>query len=83
MRSLGNYETYAMMAPWDAVPWGGQLIHGISPTLVEGVIELDTGRYADGTEISGPSAHSGVFQPSSTAWQNILAVLIGGPVTVN
>lgn len=83
MSALQEYQTYAMMAPWDTVPWGGQLVHGIAPTLVDGVIELDTGRYADGTEISGPSAHRGVFEQNSTAWQNMLAVLIGGPVTVN
>lgn len=82
MNALDGYQSYAMMAPWDAVPWGGQVFHGIAPTLVDGVIELDTGVYADGTEISGGAGHSGVFEVGSTAWENMLAVLTGRPVLV-
>jgi hypothetical protein len=47
------------------------------------VVVLDTGNYADGREINGLSGHSGVFEAGSTAWENMLAVLIGRPVLVD
>ncbi|MGI8721360.1 MAG: alpha/beta hydrolase [Geodermatophilaceae bacterium] len=81
--ALDEYETYAMMAPWDVVPYGGPAIHGISPAAIESVVELDTGTYADGTEINGSAGHSGVFEVGSTAWENMLAVLLGQPVLVD
>ncbi len=54
-----------------------------APTEVDSVTQLDIGVYRDGTEILGPSGHSGVFQESSTAWENMLAVLLGRPVVVD
>ena len=83
MDALENYQTFAMVAPWDPVPYAGPLVHGLAPTTIESVVVLDTGGHADGTGISGGSGHSGVFTPGSTAWENILAVLIGGPVVLD
>lgn len=83
MNALEDYENFAMVVPWDVVPYGGPLAHGLPPTAIDSVVVLDTGGYVDGTEISGPSGHSGVFAPNSTAWENILAVLTGRPVLVD
>lgn len=83
MDALENYQTFAMVAPWDVVPYGGPLFHGLPPTAIDSVVVLDTGGYLDGTEISGPSAHSGVLARGSTAWENILAVLTGQPVLMD
>lgn len=82
MAAFEDYAVYAMAAPWDPTSELGPLVHGISPTEVDGVIDLETGSYANGTE-SGPDAHSGVFEQGSTAWENILAVLLGRPVLVD
>jgi len=79
---LEKYETYAMAAPGDPVPELGPLVHGSSPTSLD-MITLDTGVYRDGTEISGPAGHAGVFEESSTAWENILVVLTGGRVVLD
>lgn len=79
---LERYETYAMAAPGDPVPELGPLVHGSSPMSLD-MITLDTGVYRDGTEISGPAGHGGVFEESSTAWENILAVLTGGRVVLD
>lgn len=80
---LDDYSVYAMAAPGDVPSILGPLFNGVSPTAVDGVTLLETGSYADGTEISGTAGHSGVFQRDSTAWQNILAVLTGRPVLVD
>lgn len=80
---LAGYDAYAMAAPGDLVPMLGPLIHGVAPTEFDSVVQLDTGHYADGTTIWGPDGHSGVFEVGSTAWQNMLAVLIGRPVVVD
>lgn len=81
---LGGYETFAMRVPWDVVPYGGSIAHGLPATSIDGVVVLDTGVYADGTEISGLSGgHSGVFDVGSTAWENMLAVLLGTPILLD
>ena len=80
---LAEYQAFAMKSPWDPVPYGGSVLHGLPATAPESVVGLDTGTYADGTQINGLSGHSGVFEVGSTAWENMLAVLIGGPVLVD
>jgi alpha/beta hydrolase family protein len=55
-----------------------QIGHGLDPDLVPGVTRLDTGVRPDGhTLVSG---HGGMFEPGSTAWRNLLAVMRGDPV---
>lgn len=57
-----------------------QVGHGLDPDLIPGVTRLDTGLRADGrTVVSG---HSGMFEPGSDAWRNLLAVMRGEPVHV-
>ncbi|MBA3293524.1 MAG: hypothetical protein H0T40_07245 [Geodermatophilaceae bacterium] len=80
---LAEYQAFAMSAPWDPVPYGGSILHGLPATAIDSVVVLDTGNYADGREINGLSGHSGVFGVGSTAWENMLAVLIGRPVLVD
>lgn len=80
---LEGYDSYAMAVPGDPVVGLGPLVHGPPPSAVGSLTQLDTGAYRDGTQILGPSGHSGVFEESSTAWENILAVLLGGAVVVN
>lgn len=54
--------------------------HGLDPDLIPSVTRLDTGVRADGhTLVSG---HSGMFDPGSTAWRNLLAVMHGDQVQV-
>ncbi len=74
---LARYDVYALGAPGDLVPILGPLIHETAPIDQPGVIVLETGNYRDGTLINGTVGHSGVFQESSTAWENMLAVLTG------
>jgi len=82
VNELSEYQVYAMDAPGDVVPQLGPLIHGLAPTAAPGVIDLQTGVYADGTPIFGSDGHSGVFEEGSTAWENMLAVLMNQPVLV-
>jgi alpha/beta hydrolase family protein len=57
-----------------------QVGHGLDPDLIPGVTRLDTGVRPDGhTLVSG---HGGMFEPGSTAWRNLLAVMRGAPVQV-
>jgi Alpha/beta hydrolase len=57
-----------------------QVGHGLDPDLIPSVTRLDTGVRADGhTLVSG---HGGMFDPGSTAWRNLLAVMHGDPVRV-
>jgi Alpha/beta hydrolase len=52
--------------------------HGLDPDRIPGVTRLDTGLRADGrTLVSG---HTGMFEPGSTAWRNLLSVMRGEPV---
>jgi len=57
-----------------------QIGHGLDPDLVPGVTRLETGVRPDGhTPVSG---HGGMFEPGSTAWRNLLAVMRGDPMQV-
>jgi hypothetical protein len=57
-----------------------QIGHGLDPDLVPRVTRLDTGVRPDGhTLVSG---HGGMFEPGSTAWRNLVAVMRGDPVQV-
>ena len=57
-----------------------QIGHGLDPDLLPGVTRLDTGVRPDGhTLVRG---HGGMFEPGSTAWRNLLAVMRGDPVQV-
>lgn len=53
--------------------------HGLDPDLIPGVVRLDTGVDADGRLVRG---HSGMFEPDSTAWRNLLGVMTRGRVDV-
>lgn len=79
-----------VVAPLAADALGGseQIGHGLDPDEVPGVVRLDTGVHADGSLVRG---HSGMFDPGdgppgmpapSTAWRNLLAVMVGGRVEV-
>jgi hypothetical protein len=57
-----------------------QVGHGLDPDLVPGVTRLDTGVRPDGRSLV--SGHGGMFEPGSTAWRNLLAVMRGDPVQV-
>ena len=57
----------------------GQVGHGLDPDLVPGVVRLDTGVHDDGTLVRG---HSGMFEPGSTAWRNLLGVMTQGQVSL-
>ncbi|GAA4357192.1 alpha/beta hydrolase [Angustibacter luteus] len=54
--------------------------HGVDPDLLPGVVRLDTGRFDDSCRLV--SGHSGMFEPGSTAWRNLLATMDGGRVEV-
>ena len=87
-------KRYSMTAPGDTIGMVqgtgvGRLGHGADPDEMDGVVRLDTGRFADddkdhpGEMIEGPSSHSAVTRPNgSTAWQNIVGVVTGGEVTL-
>jgi hypothetical protein len=57
-----------------------RLGHGLDPDLIPGVTRLDSGVGPDGHSLV--SGHGGMFEPGSTAWRNLLAVMHGDPVTV-
>lgn len=59
-----------------AVPVG----HGLDPDRIPAVTRLDTGLRADGQGLV--SGHSGMFEPGSGGWRNLLAVMRGQPVQV-
>ncbi|GIG26019.1 alpha/beta hydrolase [Cellulomonas denverensis] len=83
---------YSMTAPGDPITLaqgtgiGTVLGHGLDPDELPGVTQLETGRVDRNDPysgvLSGPASHSGVFESRSDAWANILAVMIGGEVTV-
>ena len=56
-----------------------QVGHGLDPDLLPGVVRLDTGVHEDGTLVRG---HSSMFEPDSTAWRNLLAVMTKGEVSL-
>lgn len=56
---------------------GGRIGHGADPDQV--FVALESGAYADGTEIDD-GAHSAVFTRRSDAWSNMLQVILGGEV---
>ena len=72
---------FSMTAPGDPIELvqgipGGP--HGADPDTMPGVIPLTTGHYDDGRLVAGPSAHTGILDPSaSDAWRNVLAVITG------
>ena len=57
----------------------GQVGHGLDPDMLPGVVRLDTGVHDDGRLVRG---HSGMFEPGSTAWRNLLGVMTQGDVSV-
>jgi len=71
---------------------GTDLGHGMDPDILDGVVRLETGRVnardPHSPVLSGSDAHSGVFGDDTKrnvkpdAWDNILAVMTGGEVTV-
>lgn len=80
-------QRYAMTAPDDPIRIGrgtsvGSLGHGANPDSFPGVVSLTTGRYADGGQIWGLPAHSGVFDVGSDSWENLYQVFTGGTVRV-
>lgn len=96
VRTINDYAhpdtaRYALTAPGDLITYAqgasvGPLGHGSDPDLLDGVVRLETG-YLDAARpesglLSGPSAHSGVFEPDTTAFQNILGVMTGGEVSL-
>lgn len=96
VRTIDDYAhpgtaRYSMTAPGDLITYAqgtsvGPLGHGADPDLLDDVIRLETG-YVDTANperglLSGPSAHSGVFERDTTAFQNILGVMTGGEVSL-
>lgn len=84
-------DRYTMTAPGDPIMYAqganvGPLGHGADPGTLDGVVRLETG-LMDATDpgsglLEGGHAHSGVFDPGSTAHDNILAVMTGGEVSL-
>ncbi|MGK2882061.1 MAG: alpha/beta hydrolase [Mycobacterium sp.] len=77
---------YAMTAPGDWIEYVqgvalGQGPHGADVDDLSGVVRLETGDYADGTPLQGWDAHSDIVNEPSGAWDNMLAVIAGEPVT--
>jgi hypothetical protein len=62
------------------VPDGSAIGHGVDPDRLPGVVRLDTGRFDDSCRLV--RGHSGMFEPGSTAWRNLLASMDGGTVEV-
>lgn len=78
--ALARTDLYVLVAPGDPTPEYGPYLHGPDPRDLPSARVLDTGVSADRVELTGVDAHSAVFEVGSTAWQNMLAVLIGGEV---
>lgn len=81
-----DVQRYSMTAPGDPISYVqgvelGNLGHGADPDTFPGTVDLATGNYPDGRELSGVSAHSDVFTYHSDAWWNMYGVFTGGPVT--
>lgn len=82
---------YSMTAPGDliALTQGlhvGPVGHGADPDTFPGVTRLETGRIDDADRqsalLQGMSSHSAVFEPHSTSWNNMLAVMTGQDVSL-
>ncbi|RSN18125.1 hypothetical protein DMC63_19370 [Streptomyces sp. WAC 05977] len=88
--SQAGVQRYSMTAPFDPivvaqgnaglVEWLGAG-HGADPDRFPGVVELETGRDANGDLQWGLESHSGVLKPGSDSWNNIYGVITGGAVT--
>lgn len=80
--SQWQVRRFSMTAPGDligsfqGVPWA----HGADPDEFDGTTHLDTGRYADGSKVSGYASHSRVFDPGSDPWKQTFEVMTGGTV---
>jgi hypothetical protein len=80
-----NVLRFTMTAPGDpieavqGIPFGP---HGADPDELRDVIRLDTGRYDDGRLMAGWAAQSDVLTKPSDAWDNVLGVITGGPLTL-
>lgn len=84
-------DRYAMTAPDDPIGPAqgtsiGSLGHGADPDDLDGVVRLETGLIDVGDPSSGilrgGSAHSGVFNPNTTAFGSILGVMTGDDVSL-
>lgn len=80
-----DVQRYSITAPGDPIRWVrdvgiGNLGHGADPEDFPGVVELETGRYADGSLVEGVDAHAGLVAYHSDAWWNIYHVFTGGPL---
>jgi hypothetical protein len=82
---------YSMTAPGDPIELtqgvhAQGLGHGADPDTFPGVTRLETGlRDASDTSLgrlTGVDAHTDVFEQKSTAWANMLAVMVGDEVTL-
>jgi hypothetical protein len=62
------------------VPGGSAIGHGLDPDMLPGVVRLDTGRFDHSCRLV--RGHSGMFEPGSVAWRNLLATMDGGSVQV-
>ena len=96
VRSVDDYaypdtDRYSMTAPDDPIQYAqgtsiGPLGHGADPNALDDVVRLETGLVdADNPSsgiLRGGAAHSGVFGPGSTAFENILGVLTGEDVSL-
>ena len=82
-------DRYSMTAPGDVIGltqgvevW--RTGHGADPDELSGVVRLETGRVdADDPNsplVEGPGSHSGVFDTTTTAWENLYQVFTGGEV---
>ncbi len=84
-------DRYSMTAPGDPIEYAqgtnaGPVGHGADPNELGNAVRLETG-YADARHpsegiLQGSGAHSGVFNPGSTAYNNILGVLTGDDVSL-
>jgi len=72
-----------MSVPGDPTPEYGFVAHGLPTRMADNVTQLETGYYTDGNPIVGMDGHSGVFEEGSTAWENMLAVMLEQPVLLD
>lgn len=80
-----DVERYSITAPGDPIRWVrdtniGNWGHGADPEGFPGMVQLETGHYADGRPLEGAAAHVDVIAYHSDAWWNIYQVFTGGPV---
>ncbi|GAB11439.1 hypothetical protein GOARA_068_01000 [Gordonia araii NBRC 100433] len=74
---------FSITAPGDPIhPFQASGRHGGDPDATPGVVRMDTGDFSDGRRVRGAAGHGDYFDdPGSDAFKNLVAVIMGEPVT--